>query len=570
MPIADNSQTALWDLLCKMTGELQPLADDPHLFTLAAYAATLMQRLDGGALENYHDAVVQGCRDKALRDFLLEDENYVIEILSPILAKQFHTDELSEFVMEGGFVFAEQREAKSSYSPLLRKLAETLLDIQPSDKVADFRCGLGDFLIDAAEMHGSKAYGTDLDTIAVMVAKARFLLIGIDARLETSGLPSPLWQGRFDKAFAALCPTSPANSDNMQFNVRYSTAWQWRSALKMSETLAKDGIGVVIMGLGAAFDSSAKEIRERLLEDGMIKAVIALPPGMLHETAIKTIALILGKNESDTVRMVDASELADCRNSTDTSLVSKIARLSYETDKASASIPIATIKEHEYSLNPASYVLPAFDAAPNTNLGSFVTKAILGRTFSKKMFEKQQDGDNEFALLRTANIENGLIAGEFMHVFGCAEILGRYSIKPYDLLIACEPQGNTRTAFSVAVAEPSNADRLIAGPKLCVLRLDRQKTDPYFAAAFLSGAVGQSLLARAAAGNAVPRLDIRSLQSLSIPLPTMDEQLEVGRRYQTLIHEIADHKKRVERSLAELDQLCNSYCTTRLSNAERD
>lgn len=393
MPIADTSQTALWDLLSKMADELQPVAENPHLFTLAAYAATLMQRSGSIALETYTNAVVQHCPDEALRDYLLEDEDFAMRVLSPVLAQRFETDELSEFVIEGGFVFDEQRDAESPYSVSARKLATTLLDIQPGDNVADFQCGIGDFLMEAAEMRSAQVYGTDIDKSSVMLAKARFLLIGTNAYLEAGGTPESLSGNSFDKAFAVLLPWTMPDAHNLNVlpRVRRSSTWQWDVAWKISELLVEGGRAFVIMTFDAAMDIFSRQIRLRLVENGKVEAIIALPPSMLQGTAVKTIAVILGSSNLGTVRMMDASKLADHLGSTGISRESKIERLLHDGSASSICVSAKAIKEQDCSLNPTLYVKPAFDIAEESTVGSIVTEVIPGRTFSKKAFEKWSD-----------------------------------------------------------------------------------------------------------------------------------------------------------------------------------
>jgi type I restriction enzyme M protein len=129
-------------------------------------------------------------------------------------------------------------------------------------------------------------------------------------------------------------------------------------------TVEKTGKVAVIVPHGVLFRSGSEgKIRQQLVEDNLVEAVIGLPPNLFYGTSISAAILILnrGKENADTL-FVDASAyFAESKNQ-NTLRESDIARISDAVNnfatipRFAIRVPLAHIKHNEYSLNLASYV----------------------------------------------------------------------------------------------------------------------------------------------------------------------------------------------------------------------
>lgn len=69
----------------------------------------------------------------------------------------------------------------------------------------------------------------------------------------------------------------------------------------------KPGKTIVLMSGAGTWNKPDEEIRQKLLENGIIEGVILLPPNLMTSTAIQLSMIILSQDNKK-VRMVDASK----------------------------------------------------------------------------------------------------------------------------------------------------------------------------------------------------------------------------------------------------------------------
>ncbi len=138
------------------------------------------------------------------------------------------------------------------------------------------------------------------------------------------------------------------------------------------EQLEPGGQAAIVMANGALSSASPRErdIRMRMVEDGCVEALIALPPALFYNTGIPvTIWLlnpprtsrneILFVNASDSGHMVGRThrDLGDAEIGEIIRTVAswRSGRLS-ESSISAVSIPMTQIREQDYNLNPLVYL----------------------------------------------------------------------------------------------------------------------------------------------------------------------------------------------------------------------
>ena len=187
-------------------------------------------------------------------------------------------------------------------------IASKILAVTKTDTFADFVAGQGvsTFLITNGEAKEYVLSDTaPSNTILILAA-----LYGINAiRVERMALESSAFQQNLaDKIFMDP-PVSGASlsekTDIDGIEVRETTS---ASILRVIESLKENGIGIIttsgktLVGTTGAITG----IKQRLLEQHLLKAVITLPPCWVG-SSVKTNLLVISKEDNEGVVFVDAS-----------------------------------------------------------------------------------------------------------------------------------------------------------------------------------------------------------------------------------------------------------------------
>lgn len=148
------------------------------------------------------------------------------------------------------------------------------------------------------------------------------------------------------------------------------TSFAWLQYVLSS--LAKGGRAAVVMPVGTLFREGAeKQVRANMLDDGVVEAVIVLPPQMFVSTSIPVAVWLLRSDARDTdeILVIDATDLGTMISRTQRSLTAEDENRIVDTvtwwrgsdhykdsPGFSASITVRRIREQEYVLTPARYV----------------------------------------------------------------------------------------------------------------------------------------------------------------------------------------------------------------------
>lgn len=128
--------------------------------------------------------------------------------------------------------------------------------------------------------------------------------------------------------------------------------------------LKSGGTMAIVLPHGVLFRGAAEgKIREALLEEGAIKAIVGLPANIFYGTSIPTVLIVLQKNREDkSVFFIDASkdfEKEKNKNVLKDDHIKKIF-LAYqeqkEIDKYSRLVGYDEIKDNDFNLNIPRYV----------------------------------------------------------------------------------------------------------------------------------------------------------------------------------------------------------------------
>jgi type I restriction enzyme M protein len=331
----------------------------------------------------------------------LEQRNAMIRHL----IADFHKIDLSEVdndVMGNAYMYMiEQfgadagKKAGEFFTPSqVSKLVAMLAQPKPGDRIVDNACGSGGLLLLAGlevEKQGSEnymLYGQESKGSTYQLARMNMYLHGKDsARIEWGDtLNNPqLVEGdklmKFDVAVQnppfSLKKWGADNAESDKYNrffrgVPPTDKGDYAFILHMVETLKpKTGRGAVIVPHGVLFRGGAEgRIREALLKENIIDAVIGLPAGLFQTTGIPVAILIIdrsrekgGANEAKKdVFFIEASKEfkpGKAQNTLSDENIEKIYNTyaeRTEIEKFSRKVALSEIAENDYNLNITRYV----------------------------------------------------------------------------------------------------------------------------------------------------------------------------------------------------------------------
>ncbi len=323
-----------------------------------------------------------------------------------LLLEDFNKPELdmrpskvSEDVIGNTYIYLIERFASDAgkkagefYTPhKVSELVAKLAQPKSGDKICDPACGSGGLLIEAAKEVGDKnfaLFGMEVNGSTWALARMNMFLHQIDgARIEwcnTLTAPALVENDKLMK-FNVVVANPPFSLDKWGAEEAesdiYNRFWRgippkskgdWAFITHMVEAaIEKEGRVVVVVPHGVLFRGGAEgRIRQKMIEENILDAVIGLPGNLFPTTSIPVAILVfdkkrekggLNENRKDVI-FIDASrEFIQGKNQNELSEehINKIVetyRKRKTVDKYSYVATFDEIKENEFNLNIPRYV----------------------------------------------------------------------------------------------------------------------------------------------------------------------------------------------------------------------
>lgn len=230
----------------------------------------------------------------------------------------------------GRFAAGAGKKAGEFYTPPeVSTLLAKLVDPQPGDRICDWTCGSASLLIKCAKEVGDPnfaLYGQESNGSTWALAMMNMFLhdvSGADIKWgDTLGSPL-LLEGDHLKTFEVNVANPPFSLDKWgaedAANDRFKRFWRgippkskgdYAFISHMIETMdtTRGRMGVIVPH-GVLFRGGAEgTIRQKLIEENLLDAVIGLPPNLFYGTSIPAAILLFKRNKpDDTVLFIDAS-----------------------------------------------------------------------------------------------------------------------------------------------------------------------------------------------------------------------------------------------------------------------
>jgi len=286
------------------------------------------------------------------------------------------------------FAAGAGKKAGEFYTPAeVSELIARLIDPQPGERIADPACGSGSLLIKCVDRvraqgsHDYSVYGQEINGGTWALAKMNMFLHGIDsARIEwgdTIRNPKLLEDDKLmrfevvvanppfslDKWGADDVANDPYNRFHRGLPPKSRGDFAFISHMIESTSLPHGRLAVVVPH-GALFRvGSEGKIRQRLVEENLLDAVIGLPGSLFFGTGIPAAILFFKRDKKDdTVLFIDASREYDDRrtqNKLREQDIEKIVSTYRQRESIEAYAHLASreeIRRNDFNLNIARYV----------------------------------------------------------------------------------------------------------------------------------------------------------------------------------------------------------------------
>lgn len=285
------------------------------------------------------------------------------------------------------------------YTPsLVARLLVNIIAPEEGMDVDDPTCGSGGLLIQSrqyVEEHGGNpnrlaVYGQELNGTVWSICKMNMILHNItDAHIENDDtLENPMFvKNDYVQLFDRVVANPPFSQNytlaGMKYKQRFHYGFTPETGKKadlmfvqhMIASLKPNGKMATVMPHGVLFRGGMeKVIREGIVNDGIVEAIIGLPPNLFYGTGIPACILVINKNkpreERGKILFINAdAEYGEGRAQNylrpeDLEKITQVYRDRREIPRYSRLVPLKEIESNQYNLNIRRYV----DNAPEPEI----------------------------------------------------------------------------------------------------------------------------------------------------------------------------------------------------------
>lgn len=569
-PIISSSTEAAWRAADAMRSVVaSPSNEDAYSCAYLAYFIKSGEKSyaslsEAAAVAAADDSIVQEAIDNAVAN--VDNEKFLAA------ANRVSLDDLRTYLLAGP-VTDSPVSGESTTPDGIAALAQSVLDVREGDKVVDFGSGVGGFLEHAAKATaGAQLIGVELNRAHVAAARMRTKVSGSGVTYECDDMftyyEDVIASSKFNKAFSNYpwgmrTKHLEGRSEYLgkvlrgmsEYGRPISADWVFNRLLV--DSITEDGLAVGIMTNGSAFNGADTRVRKYFIENGWIRAAVSLPAGVFAPwTNIATTLVVLSHGHAGEIRLVDATDLGAKERRgvtlTEEDVQVIVERLGVDSEK-SALVSIEELAGREYTLSANRFLQKEIKLTNPVAFGDLIVNVTRGASLrAKELDELTCNEDTGIHYLNLGNITDGSIDEGLPCLKELDPKLEGCCLKTGDLLLS-----KNGAPYKIAVAEVPEGRKILANGNLYIIKLNAEKVDPYYVAAFLNSPDGRETLARASRGSVIPNLPLSELRAIRLPLETAETQARVAAAYRAKLDEIGVLKLRLARAREGLVDLFN-------------
>jgi len=338
-------------------------------------------------------------------------------------------------------------------------------------------------------------------------------------------------------SFSPMGATVPKHiSDNIDSYDRFAVLTKKVESANILHLIKQCRESVVVsVTQGFLYSTMEKELRQYLVNQGMLKAVISLPSGIWTGTAIKTSLLLIEPNgNNQSVRFIDVTGKEFIRKTTKRLLSLRnidIALKNLASDEkldCATTVSALTLKEHEYHLDIGRYLLDPEEKTVNKILeeAKTVTLDSIVR-FERGLSVKPDEGDYTVLEVGASELNDiGDISTPTKEAYISESERAKNQsgfLQPNDIIFILK--GSAGKLGIVPEDVPTTGDGCwMVNRSAIVIRPISDKVNPKVLYAYLKSHIGQTQIASLVKGATIPNISLKELKQIPVIVPSDDEQ----------------------------------------------
>ena len=359
-----------------------------------------------------------------------------------------------------------------------------------------------------------------------------------------------------DSPFALSVTIEDASA--YKYGLPSKSAADWANYQIALNKLKPAGRAIATTSVGGLNRASDIKIREGIINDDLVEAIIMLPSSMYANTAIPTAIIVFNKRKAESIKnkviMIDASEHFVRKNRRQNSLTQEtinriidVVQNGMEEKQFSTIVDLETLRKNEYNLN-ASYYLNA--KLIEQRLGkSIILKEIAeilpGVQVSANDLELLKKNATHY-FLNVRNIQDVMILYEEEDRIRDKKVnwYGKYDIQAGDIIMT------TKGTTAKAVIVPDDYLPAFISNNLTIIRVNQEKYSPYVLLKYLKSDLGRLVLDSVTTGAGVRIINASKLGNIEIPEYDTEKCLQLGDRIKTATLE---YQKKIDAAKKKLE-----------------
>ena len=533
-----------FDILNRIRGNIQ---EETSIFLLIQLSYLALNYKPLSSKEELIESVASDFND----EYTLNQLKRVIQKVPFEIIEQV-SDNYDENTLKAIILFSEDNDIRSNLSgtPLgVTKLVNELLEVQSDDTVLDLGSGIGSYLLETKmETGAEKVCGVEINIQMNIISTIRAKVAQFPIQLKLGNILSQDYRSfKATKVFSnpPVGVREPGIDDTIKDNnaltelidiEEYNISADWAFILSSYANQKPGGKTAVLMYNQVLFREQDHAIREKIISEGWLEAIIALPEKLFPSTAIPFTLLIFSEN-NETVRMVDASEIStrdQKKNILTNKNIQEIVAAYKQENEISKHLTYEDFEKQEFILTPIRYFGFIPDASKMTPLDDLTRSINRGAMISRKELDTMTTTkETGIKYLKIQDIENASINKNLPNLKNVDEKYHNYFLEEGNLVIS------KSSPYKIARVENPKNTKILATGNLYYIEIDEEKVNPTFIEMYLKSDEGQAQLERLSTGSVIETISIKNLKTILIPNLSREEQ-------DTLVKEYLEYEEQLD------------------------
>ena len=343
-----------------------------------------------------------------------------------------------------------------------------------------------------------------------------------------------------------------------KYGLPSKSAADWANYQIALSKLKPSGKAIATTSVGGLNRASDIKIREGIINDDLVEAVIMLPSSMYVNTAIPTAIIVFNKRKAESIKnkvmMIDASERFIRKNRRQNSLTQEtinriidVVQNGTEEKQFSTVVDFETLRKNEYNLN-ASYYLNAQLIEQQLSNSIFLKKIaeiLPGVQVPASDLEVLKKNATHY-FLNVRNIQDDMILYEEEDRIRDKKVnwYGKYDIQAGDIIMT------TKGTTAKAVIVPDDFLPAFISNNLTIIRVNKEKYSPYVLLKYLKSDLGRLVLDSVTTGAGVRIINASKLGNIEIPDYDTEKCMQLGDRIKSATLE---YQKKIDAAKKKLE-----------------